>query len=66
MFITVPPEEAHARLHACGWRLVDTLYDTVEVWRLPDSREVILTPEFDNTGAYEDEMIKAAEALARR
>lgn len=66
MFITVPRQEAHARLRACGYRNVDTLFETSEIWRTPHGVEVLLMPEFDGTGAYEDEMIKAAEAQARR
>ena len=66
MFLTVARDAAHARLHACGYRHVETLFETAEVWRTEGGREVLLTPEFDGTGAYEDEMIKAAEALAAR
>ena len=65
MFLTVAREEAHARLRAAGFRYVETLFETAEVWRTASGFEVHLTPEFDGTGAYEDEMIKAAEALAR-
>ena len=64
MFITVSREEAHGRLRARDFVYVETLFKTVEVWRSASGVEVLLTPEQDGTGAYEDEMIKAAEALA--
>jgi hypothetical protein len=64
VFITVSREEAHARLRVAGYRHVGALFETAEIWRLASGQEVMLTPEFDGTGAYEDEMIRAAERLA--
>ena len=64
MFITLAREEARARLVAAGYRYLDTLNFTSEVWVRRDGFEIYLHPELDGTGCYEEEAIKAAERLA--
>ena len=64
MFITLPREEARARLVAAGYRYVHTENHTCEVWVRRDGWEIYMHPELDGTGCYEEEAIKAAEQLA--
>ena len=64
MFITLSQEDARARLVAAGYRHLQTLNRTTEVWVRRDGSEIYLHPELDGTGCYEEEAIKAAERLA--
>lgn len=64
MFITLSREDARARLIAAGYRYVETVEFTSEVWARGDGSEIYLHPELDGTGRYEEEAIKAAERLA--
>ena len=65
MFITLPQDEARVRLYAAGYRLIEVMNETCEVWRTASGVQVNLNPEQDGTGCYEEEMIKLAEAQTR-
>lgn len=63
MFITLPRDEARARLYAIGHRLVGEWGPGSERWVTATGYEYGLTPELDGRGDYEEEMIKLAEQL---